>query len=182
MDNHSSARWQKLLDRLQKDDGPLVETTVSQLLDTIPGYEKVGAEALAFSVRRNIALSIRIIRLGADPSPNEVPEADALDNERLSQGVPLGSVLSGFRVSMIMILRRLIALAPHYDIPTEEVLECSTLLWSLADVFSTRATAVYRDREIARVSGYTEGREITIGQALRQLDEPDEYGARYSLE
>ncbi|WP_143337512.1 hypothetical protein [Corynebacterium pollutisoli] len=107
MDNHSSARWQQLLDRLQKDDGPLVETTVSQLLDTIPGYEKVGAEALAFSVRRYIALSIRIIRLGADPSPNEVPEADALANERLSQGVPLGSVLSGFRVSMIMILRRL---------------------------------------------------------------------------
>ena len=155
---------------------------MSQLLDTIPRYEKVGAEALAFSVRRNIALSIRIIRLGADPSPNEVPEADALDNDRLSQGVPLGSVLSGFRVSMIMILRRLIALAPHYDIPTEEVLECSTLLWSLADVFSTRATAVYRDREIARVSGYTEGREITIGQALLPLAESAEYGARYSLE
>ncbi|MDO5511725.1 OB-fold domain-containing protein [Corynebacterium sp.] len=36
-------------------------------------------------------------------------------------------------------------------------------------------------RETARVSGYAEGREITISQALYRLDEPDEFGAHYRL-
>lgn len=168
MDNLSSDRWQHLLDRLQKDDESLVDTTVAQLLDTIPGYEKVGPGPLASSVRRNIALSIRVIRLGTDLAPDQVPEADALANERMGQGVPLGSVLSGFRVSMIMILRRLIALSPQYDIPSDEVLDCSTLLWSLADVFSTRATAVYRDREIARAVADSARRSEWIGNAVAE--------------
>ncbi|MDO5669932.1 MAG: helix-turn-helix domain-containing protein [Corynebacterium sp.] len=174
MDNHSTDRWQNLLDRLQKDDESLVDTTVAQLLDTIPGYGKVGPAPLAFSVRRNIALSIRIIRHGAEPTLDDVPEAHALANERLGQGVPLGSVLSGFRVSMIMILRRLIALAPEFDVPTDEVLECSTLLWSLADAFSTRATAVYRDREIARAVADSARRSEWIGNAVREGMEASE--------
>lgn len=37
-------------------------------------------------------------------------------------------------------------------------------------------------RETARVSGYTDGRAISIGQELRPLAEPDEFGARYSLD
>ncbi|MDO5511724.1 hypothetical protein [Corynebacterium sp.] len=110
---------------MQTDDESLVDVTVRQLLDTIPGYSKVGPEPLAFSVRCNIALCIRVIRHGADPAPEEVPEADAIAIERLAQGVLLGSVLSRFRVSMIMILRRLIALSPQYDIPSDEVLEAT---------------------------------------------------------
>ncbi|GAB3691260.1 OB-fold domain-containing protein [Corynebacterium nasicanis] len=37
-------------------------------------------------------------------------------------------------------------------------------------------------RETARVAGYTDGREVRIGQTLRALDQPDEFGARYSLD
>lgn len=161
-------RWHALLETLRTEDDAVIEGTVSRLQETVPGYEMVNREALAASARRNIALSIRIIRAGVDPRPDEVPEADALANERMGQGVPLGSVLSGFRISMINILRRLIEMAPDFDVPSDEVVECSALLWSLGDVFSSRATSVYRDREIARAVADEARRSEWIGKAVSE--------------
>ncbi|QGU03600.1 PucR family transcriptional regulator [Corynebacterium comes] len=186
MDNHrlpgpseasgrmADARWRELLHRLHNGDGSIVATTVTKLRETVPGYESVPSEALAASARRNIELSIRTILSGGDPSAEDIPEADALAIERMGQGVPLGSVLSGFRTSMIVILRRLIELAPNFDIPSDQVLECSTLLWSLSDAFSSRATAVYRDREIARVVADSARRLEWIGNAVSEAMETSE--------
>lgn len=35
--------------------------------------------------------------------------------------------------------------------------------------------------ETARVSGYTDGRQVAIGDELDRLEEPDEHGAYYRL-
>lgn len=167
-------RWEDLIARLEMDTEEVVDLIVQRLFDTVPGYELVDRAALAASVRRNIDLSIRTILTGREPSPAEVPEAGALAIERLGQGVPLDSVLSGFRICMIMILRHLIELAPEYDIPAEEVLEWSTLLWSLGDVFSTRAAGVYRDREIARAVADSARRSAWIGRVVAEGVETSE--------
>lgn len=158
-------RWDDLLTKLERDDA-IITLTVERLRATVPGYDVVPTEALRASARRNLDLSIRTIRGGGEPSPEEVPEADALANERLGQGVSLGNVLSGFRTSMTVILQRLIELAPASGIPSDQVLECSTLLWSLGDVFSTRATAVYRDREISRAVADSARRAAWISAAV----------------
>lgn len=141
--------WEALLADLRADES-ILEETVQEIRATIPGYGKVPSASLRASARRNIALSIRTIRIGLRPTPGDVPEAEALAVERYGQGVPLGSVLAGFRVCMAVIHHRLLKKAPQAGIPVEQVLESSTFLWTLGDVFSTRAVTVYRDQEIAR--------------------------------
>lgn len=36
--------------------------------------------------------------------------------------------------------------------------------------------------ETTRVSGYTDGTEVNIGDRLRRLEQPDEFGAVYALQ
>jgi len=141
--------WDTVLKDLRSND-TLIEETVGDLRATVPGYDAVPTQALNASVRRNIALSIRTIREARAPSPEEVTEADALALERHSQGVPIGSVLAGFRVSLSAIYRQILQMAPQAGIPTDQVLASSTLLWGLGDAFSTRAVAVYQEKEVSR--------------------------------
>lgn len=162
---HGGENWQKLLRRLA-DDESIVASTVTRLRSSVPGYDVVPTAALETSARRNIALSIRAIRDNRAPSDEDIPEAETLALERIGQGVPLGSVLSGFRASMTAILHRLLELAPESGIPADEVLRTSTLLWSIGDEFSARATAVYQEREIARAVADSARRDEWIGAAL----------------
>ena len=137
-----------LVAELESDESIVVET-VQTMLATVPGYGGVPSESIQASVRRNITLSIRTILDGRAPSAEQIDEAEALATERLAQGVPLGSVLSGFRVSMSVILHHLLELSPRFGIPAAEVLSFSTLLWGLADAFSARALRVFQDHDIA---------------------------------
>lgn len=142
-------RWEQLLGQMSRDE-TLVDQTVAQLRASVPGYDNVPTDSLQASVRRNIALTTRTIRLGLEPRPEHVAEADSLALERHAQGVPIGSVLAGFRVSLSMIYHRVLEQAPHTGLPAAEVLASSTLLWALGDAFSTRAVAVYQDKEVSR--------------------------------
>ncbi|TLP75495.1 PucR family transcriptional regulator [Nesterenkonia sphaerica] len=144
-----SAQWEELLGQLSSDQA-MVDQTLADLRSNVPGYENVPTASLEASVQRNIALTIRTIRDGREPTPEEVPEADALAVERYAQGVPIGSVLAGFRVSLSLIFRNILSRAPASGIPAEQILTSSTLLWALGDAFSTRAVAVYQDREVSR--------------------------------
>lgn len=144
-----SDQWEKLLGKMRGDQA-MVDQTLADLRRKVPGYENVPTRSLEASVRRNIALTIRTIRDGLEPSPEQVPEADALAVERYAQGVPIGSVLAGFRVSLSLIFRNILSRAPESGIPTDQILTSSTLLWALGDAFSTRAVAVYQDKEVSR--------------------------------
>ena len=143
------ALWEQLLQQMH-DDESIVEQSVEYLRATVPGYDNVPTHSLEESVRRNIALSIRTIKEGTEPRPGGVIEADALAQERHSQGVPVGSVLAGFRVSLSFIFHRLLDMAPAASIPADEVLRSSTLLWALGDAFSSRAVEVYQEKEVSR--------------------------------
>lgn len=142
-------RWEQLLQQMH-DDESIVEQSVENLRATVPGYDNVPTRSLEESVRRNIALSIRTIKEGTEPHPAGMGEADALAEERHAQGVPIGSVLAGFRVSLSFIFHRLLDIAPEENIPADQVLRSSTLLWALGDAFSSRAVEVYQQREVSR--------------------------------
>lgn len=161
----SAPQWGSLLDELAGDES-ILEQTVSDIRAAVPGYENVPAAALKASAARNITMSVRIIRTGFSPSPDDVVEADTLAAERYEQGVPLGSVLAGFRVCLSIILHRLLEGAPRNGIPTEQVLATSTLLWDLGDAFSARAVVVYQNREVSRALADNAHRVAWIGNAL----------------
>lgn len=144
-----SHQWEELLGQMSGDQA-MVNQTLADLRSKVPGYENVPTPSLEASVRRNIDLTIRTIRDGLEPAPDQVAEADALAGERYAQGVPIGSVLAGFRVSLSLIFRNILARAPEAGIPTEQILTSSTLLWALGDAFSTRAVAVYQEKEVSR--------------------------------
>lgn len=144
-----SHQWEELLGQMSGDQA-MVNQTLADLRSKVPGYENVPTPSLEASVRRNIDLTIRTIRDGLEPAPHQVAEADALAGERYAQGVPIGSVLAGFRVSLSLIFRNILARAPEAGIPTEQILTSSTLLWALGDAFSTRAVAVYQEKEVSR--------------------------------
>ncbi|GAB3190986.1 PucR family transcriptional regulator [Nesterenkonia suensis] len=166
-------RWDELLTRLAQDES-ILEQTIRELRATVPGYDDVPTAALQASVRRNINLSIRAIRAGFDPSRDDVAEADALASERHAQGVPVGSVLAGFRVCMSVILHRLLDHAPAHGIPADQVLDSSTLLWELGDAFSARAVLVYQDRDVARALADSTRRAAWIGDAVTTRMDPAE--------
>ena len=148
----------------------IAATTVRTIFDTLPGYDDVSAEAVRHSVRRNIAMSVRVLRRGAQPSADDLPEAEALATERLEAGVPLGSLLSGFRLCLTSILGRLLELAPERGVPAETALGFSTTLWSLGDVFTARAMQVYQDRAVAEaVSDSARRTQWTIDTVARGL-------------
>ncbi|MDS2172239.1 helix-turn-helix domain-containing protein [Nesterenkonia sp. CL21] len=165
--------WERLLTALEQDD-TILEQTIRDIRATVPGYDDVPDSALQSSVRRNIALSIRTVRAGFEPSPQDVSEADALASERYAQGVPVGSVLAGFRVCMSVILHRLLEHAPAHRIPADQVLASSTILWALGDAFSSRAVLVYQDKDLARALADSTRRAAWIGDAVATWMEPAE--------
>lgn len=132
-----------LLEQLSADRS-IVEETVTTIFETVPGYDGVTWASLERSVQRNVQLSIRALRGTWSPLSASIPEADALATERLSQGVALGNLLAGFRVSLSTILRRVLQLAPDFEVSATAALSCSTTLWDLGDAFSARALAVYQ--------------------------------------
>ncbi|ROZ62605.1 PucR family transcriptional regulator [Kocuria soli] len=162
-----------LVDALRADES-IVADTVRILLDTVPGYDGVSTDSLERSTRRNIRLSTQVIRDGHVPTGEDLTEAEELATERLAQGVSLGSVLSGFRVSMSVILERLLALAPTHGVTASEALSFSTGLWALADAFSSRALRVYQEQGIAAAAADSARRLQWIVDAVVRGHEPVE--------
>lgn len=157
--------WVALLDQLVEDD-TIPNQTVRDIRANVSGYDSVSTAALTASAERNITMSVRIIRSGLSPRPEDLDEADTLAAERYEQSVPIGSVLAGFRACLTIILHRLLENAPRAGIPTEQVLTSSTLLWDLGDAFSARAVVVYREKEIAQALADNTDRSAWISNAL----------------
>lgn len=158
--------WSDLLARMESEVGDLSFTTADEIFATIPGYGHATREKIVNTAFQNLSVSLRVIIRGVEPRPEDVDHARDTALERIAEGVPLGSLLSGFRLSLRGIQRRLLALAPEYGTPPEQLLEWSNLLWSLGDVFSTSVTAVYRDHEITRTVADSTRRAEWIGRLV----------------
>lgn len=161
----AGAPLHRILDALEADAALVPETTTA-IREALPGYDEVSPASLEASIHRNIALSIRTLRGGAAPDAAQIDEAEELALERRGQGVPLGSVLAGFRLCMTVILGRLQQLAPEHGMSAEEVLSGANLLWSLGDAFSTRAVTAHQERSLAEAVADSERRSRWIIDAV----------------
>ena len=173
-DRPRGGEWGELLDRLEADVGDMSEQIADEIMTVIPGYEHATRRKIVNTALQNLSMSIRIIVHGVEPKPDDITHARETALIRIEEGVPLGSLLRGFRMSMRVIQRRLLILAEDHGTPAEQLLEWSNLLWSLGDVFSSIVTGVYRDHEITRaVADYTRRAEW-IGRVITgELDDAE---------
>lgn len=156
--------------RTEQSVEAIAAETVRAIRTTVPGYDNVSPESLERAVRNNIEMTTRVLRHARPPFAEDVPEAEALATERLEAGVPLGSLLSGFRLCLTTILHRLLELAPQHGISSETTLGFSTSLWTLGDAFSARAMQVYQDRAVADAVSDTARRlQWTVDAVVRGL-------------
>lgn len=156
--------------RAEESVEAIAAETVWAIRTTVPGYDDVSPESLEQAVRNNIEMTTRVLRNDRPLFAEDVPEAEALATERLEAGVPLGSLLSGFRLCLTTILHRLLQLAPEHGISSETALGFSTSLWTLGDAFSARAMQVYQDRAVADAVSDTARRlQWTVDAVVRGL-------------
>ena len=166
--------WGELLDRLEADVGDLSEQIADEIMTVIPGYDHATRSKIVNTAHQNLSMSIRIIVRGVEPKTDDITHARETALIRIEEGVPLGSLLRGFRMSMRLIQRRLLILAEDYGTPAEQLLEWSNLLWSLGDVFSSIVTGVYRDHEITRAVADSTRRSEWIGRMITgELDDAE---------
>lgn len=170
----ASEQWGDLLSRLESEVGEMAFDTADEIISTIPGYDHASREKVVKTAQQNLSMSTRMIMRGTEPQLDDVDHANETALDRIEEGVPLGSLLSGFRLSMRRIQRRLLDLAPEYGTPSEQLLEWSNVLWTLGDLFSTCVTAVYRDHEITRTVADSTRRSEWIGRlVVGELDEAE---------
>lgn len=173
-DGPRGGEWGELLDRLEADVGDMSEQIADEIMTVIPGYEHATRQKIVNTALQNLSMSIRIIVHGVEPKPDDITHARETALIRIEEGVPLGSLLRGFRMSMRVIQRRLLLLAEDHGTPAEQLLEWSNLLWSLGDVFSSIVTGVYRDHEITRAVADSTRRAEWIGRVVTgELDDAE---------
>ncbi|MGO1526946.1 MAG: PucR family transcriptional regulator [Mycobacteriaceae bacterium] len=173
-DGPRGGEWGELLDRLEADVGDMSEQIADEIMTVIPGYDHATRAKIVNTAQQNLSMSIRIIVRGKEPHADDITHARETALIRIEEGVPLGSLLRGFRMSMRLIQRRLLILAEDYGTPAEQLLEWSNLLWSLGDVFSSIVTGVYRDHEITRAVADSTRRSEWIGRMITgELDDAE---------
>ncbi|AWD24414.1 PucR family transcriptional regulator [Micrococcus luteus] len=165
------AALERLLDRITADDS-LIGETLSTLRDRLPGYELVPDDALAAAVVRNVELSRRWLLEGQDVSSAPIPEAEELVAERRSQGVPVGTVLTGFRLCMSLILARAVHDAPADGLSPAEILEVVARLTALGDAFSTRVLVAHHEADVARAASDVARRSAWVRDVLTTRMDP----------
>ena len=88
--------WSDLLARMESEVGDLSFTTADEIFATIPGYGHATREKIVNTAFQNLSVSLRVIIRGVEPRPEDVDHARDTALERIAEGVPLGSLLSGF--------------------------------------------------------------------------------------
>ncbi|MET9914916.1 helix-turn-helix domain-containing protein [Streptomyces sp. NPDC006476] len=136
------------LSRALERDTEVVEPSVRRVWDEVPSYLAATREQLEASVRRNLRLAARTVLTRKVLSPAEIWEAEQATLERLSVGIPIEDIMTGFRVSISSIEDRLIELAAVYEVPAGDVVALTRLLRQLGDAFSARAASAYREQGV----------------------------------
>lgn len=162
---------ERVLDRITAD-ASLIEETLRTLRERLPGYEPVPDDALAAAVTRNVALSRRwLLEDQNDPSA-PMPEAEELVAERMGQGVPVGTVLTGFRLCMSLILDRAVHDAPADGLSPAEILDVVARITALGDAFSTRVLVAHHELDVARAADDAARRSAWVRDVLTTRMDP----------
>jgi putative transposase len=137
-DADSRSGLQRVAEDLLHDDA-LIAASIEQILGQLETYASVERDKLTHSIRRNMNLAARTIEARAVPR-GELWQAEKATLERLDAGVPVEDMMAAFRISIARIQARAVELARKHDVPDDDVVTLTGLLWSLSDTFLTQAT------------------------------------------
>lgn len=133
---------------LEGDLEHLNDLTVARVLDELDSYASVEPAALRVSVARNLTIAVRALRDGAPPRAAGLDEAEQTTRERFAAGIPVEEILRAFRISISIIQERFVERCFAQQVPAEQTLAASGLLWAVGDVFMTRVVTAYHNLQV----------------------------------
>jgi putative transposase len=160
-----SGRVGRLVAALEADDG-VVEPILERVRSELPSYDSVERDQVVASIRRIRARVCRTLAIGDVPATAELWEAERATIERLDSGVPIEDILSGFRITIWTLQRRLVELATEQGVTGSDVVALTSLVWKLSDLFSARAAADYHQLGLAHAVADQRRRDEWLAGAL----------------
>lgn len=169
----SRAALAKVRDQLQAELPDLAERTSELVLGRLTSYAQVEAGDIHISVQRNLAMSLRSLDVGRGPTPDQMYGAEQTCRERFVAGVTIEHLILAFRSSIGLIHQRFVELAMAEHVPTEAILNSSTILWEVGDAFTVRAAQAYEELQVRRALADAQQRAALV-RALLAGETPDE--------
>jgi len=141
----------KVAEALEERLDALVEQTLHAILEEVPVYHERG-ETVATDTRRAAAYVyatfIEILRSGAPPSTVVAGSLSDVGADRALQGIPLGDLLQGFRISARTAANMLTSLAVDKDLDRDACLWVAETLVIWIDVVSNLAAGSYSQTQV----------------------------------
>lgn len=138
---------ERVITELENDLEHLNDLTVNRVLDELASYASVEPAALQVSVGRNLAIAVRALRAGVPPRVGDLDEAEQTTRERFGVGIPVEEILRAFRISISIIQEQFVERCFANEVPAEQTLAGSGLLWAVGDLFMTRVVTAYHNFE-----------------------------------
>lgn len=138
----------------------LAETTVREILRTLPSYHNVPTDDLTESARSNCLAAVEVLRRQALPTPDFIPPKLDHVRRRIAAGLAAEDLIRGYRINIDVLRQRFVALCVDQQVPLTDALEGVALLWQLGDNFMVAMAATYRE----------EGERSAVKQTFRHSD------------
>ncbi|WP_081005072.1 PucR family transcriptional regulator [Rhodococcus rhodochrous] len=149
-----------------------------------PGHNRVPDDALLPSAHRNVDRTIRTLRDGRPPRPEQVDEA-WVARERTEQGLPVGEMLDAYRLAHRVVRDTFMQIAIEQNVEPSAVMHGACLLWDTADAGASQLYAVRKEFELAIARCDEEKRMRFLHDLLRGGLNPSSLGesaASYGLD
>ncbi|TDD81434.1 PucR family transcriptional regulator [Saccharopolyspora karakumensis] len=149
-----------------------------------PGHNRVPDDALLPSAQRNVDKTVRTLRDGRSPRPEQVDEA-WVARERTEQGLPAGEMLDAYRLAHRVVRDTFVQIAVAQSVEPGAVMQGACLLWDTADAGASQLYEVRREFEIAIARCDEEQRMRFLHDLLRSGLDPSSLGesaTSYGLE
>ncbi|WP_223881196.1 PucR family transcriptional regulator [Nesterenkonia ebinurensis] len=135
----------EIADRLAADCRAIVEKVVQELRASQPEYDPVEDEELDRSVTRNVNMAVRTLAKGTALPAEDLNEGLLTGRERYEKHIAVQDVLQGFRTCFTIIHNHFVMYCEAIGVDTRTALRGSRILWAVADGFTARIVAAYRD-------------------------------------
>ncbi|GGA00235.1 PucR family transcriptional regulator [Nesterenkonia alkaliphila] len=163
----NSLLLQDIARRLAEDRSAIVQEVVAELRARQPEYDPVDDEELDRSVTRNVNMAVRTLEMGEALQPGQLNEGFLTGRERYEKNIPVEDVLQGFRTCFTIIHSYYVMYCELLETDTRTALGGSRILWAVADGFTARIVAAYRELATEAAIRHAELRTESVRRLLR---------------
>lgn len=126
----------------------IADRTIAHVYRELPSYATVPHSVLPAAAARNLDVTLRALRSGRTPAPEELPGTTVTVTERVQHHVPVEDIMRAFRINLGVVEELFVEIARRDRVPPDIVLEGSRLLWSVGDALMAKIATVYQDLRI----------------------------------